>query len=214
MSEKAWDFWAERYDRLWVQKYSLGPTRQYVLEELARLLEGNRSGGGKALLDLGCGPGELLWEIAGQYPDLTLTGIDFSESMLKVSRRRNPFLRHLLLDAMDIAGLDETFDLITCTHSLPYYAKAQSVLHNLAGLLAPAGKLIIAFASGNSLYDRVILSGVKLSTGGANYPSDQAFRAMVKDDFSVDKVKIIKRAVYMPRIAVYTLSLKKAGEGA
>lgn len=210
MSVKQWNFWANRYDRLWVQKHSLGPTRKYVLEEISSFLGKDLGNITTSLLDLGCGTGELLWEMREQFPYIALTGIDFSSDMLKISQGRNSDVRHLLMDAMDIHGLDQTFDLITCTHSLPYYEDGGRVLQKLAGLLTDRGKLVIGFASGNSLFDRIILAGVKLTTGMATYPSDKAFRAMVKKDFKVEKVRVIKEAIYMPRIAVYTLSLKSA----
>lgn len=203
MSAKIWDFWADRYDRLWVQKHSLGPTREYILEELREVRKGRTS-----LLDLGCGPGELLHEIGKRYPDLKLTGVDFSEKMLEVSRKRNSGACHELLDAMDIDRLDGRFDIITCTHSLPYYHDPKAVLHKLSRMMTMKGRLLIGFASGDSLFDRIMLSGVKLTTGKAYYPSDREFREMVKSEFNVINMKVIKRAFYMPRIAVYTLSIK------
>jgi ubiquinone/menaquinone biosynthesis C-methylase UbiE len=203
MSAKIWDFWADRYDRLWVQKHSLGPTREYILEKLEKLVKGRTN-----LLDLGCGPGELLHEIGKRYPKLKLTGVDYSERMLEVSRKRNIGACHELLDAMHIDRLEGRFDLITCTHSLPYYRDPKAVLHKLSGLMTMNGRILVGFASGDSVFDKVMLSGVKLTTGKANYPSDDEFRKMVKADFNVLDMKIIKRAFYMPRIAVYTLSIK------
>ncbi len=212
MSLKPWDFWADRYDRLWVQKHSLGPTREYVLETLDEAIRRGEVSPDARLLDLGCGSGQLLREIGDRRPGFSLTGIDFSGRMLELSQARNPGVRHHLMDAMALDELDEQFDVITCTHSLPYYADARQVLHRLARRLVPDGRLIIGFASGNSRFDRLILAGVKLTTGKAHYPSDRAFRAMVAEDYEVRHLKVIKRAVYMPRIAVYTLVPKSAGE--
>jgi len=186
-----------------VQKHSLGPTREYILEELKEVSRGRHS-----LLDLGCGPGELLHEIGRRYPKLKLTGVDYSEGMLEVSRKRNKGACHELKDAMDIDTLDGRFDIITCTHSLPYYRDQKAVLHKLSGLMTLNGRLLVGFASGNSFFDKVMLAGVKLTTGKASYPSDPEFREMVRDDFNILRMKVIKRAFYMPRIAVYTLSIK------
>lgn len=41
-SQKIWDFWAKRYDRLWVQKYSLYPTRREIISFLNKRLEKNK----------------------------------------------------------------------------------------------------------------------------------------------------------------------------
>ena len=202
MSAKLWDFWADRYSRLWVQKVSLGPTRDYVLREIEEIAHGRNM----LLLDLGCGPGDLLNELGEKCPQLELTGVDYSPRMLEISQQRNGKAKHILLDAADLDKLETRYDIIVCTHSLPYYSEPKEVFRNLSRILTQNGRLIVGFASGNSLYDKVVLSAVKLTTGKANYPSDREFVDMVKKYFQVLKLNIIKKRVFfMPRIAVYTL---------
>lgn len=78
-------------------------------------------------------------------------------------------------------------------------------------MLTTQGRLIVGFASGNSFYDKIALSAVKLTTGKANYPSDAEFLELIKDHFYVRKLKVIRKAYFMPRIAVYTLAKKTDG---
>lgn len=204
MSVKLWDFWADRYSRLWVQKVSLGPTREYVLSEIKKIALGR-----KTLLDLGCGPGELLYEIGVGFPQLELTGVDYSSRMLEVSQQRNEKVKHILMDAGDLNKLEGMYDIIVCTHSLPYYSNPKDVFRELSRVLTKEGRIIVGFASGNSIYDKVVLSAVKLTTGKAHYPSDREFVDIIKDYFEVLKLNLIKkRAFFMPRIAVYTLGRK------
>lgn len=205
MSVKLWDFWADHYSRLWVQKVSLRPTREYVLREIEEIAHGRKM----LLLDLGCGPGELLKELGEKCPQLELTGLDYSPRMLEISQQRNGHTKHILMDATDLDKLETMYDIIVCTHSLPYYRDPKKVFRNLSRLLTKKGRLIVGFASGNSVYDKVVLSAVKLTTGKANYPSDREFVEMVKEYFQVLKLNVInKRAFFMPRIAVYTLGKK------
>jgi ubiquinone/menaquinone biosynthesis C-methylase UbiE len=75
-----WNFWANKYDRLWVQKYSLKPTRNYILSSLSDIKKDEKV----KLLDLGCGPGELISELTEKFNNMEITGIDFSEKMLKI----------------------------------------------------------------------------------------------------------------------------------
>lgn len=206
MSPKVWDFWADKYDRLWVQRYSLKPTREYVLEELEQLSRGRYS-----LLDLGCGPGELLFEVSSRYPELELTGMDFSRRMLEISEARNSKAKHVLIDVTELDKVKETYDIIICTHSLPYYSDPRAVFDSLNRMLTTQGRLVVGFASGNSFYDKIALSAVKLTTGKANYPSDAEFLELVKEHFYVRKLKVIRKAYFMPRIAVYTLAKKTDG---
>lgn len=164
--------------------------------------------GRQTLLDLGCGPGELLFEIGEKFPQLELTGVDYSPRMLEISQQRNDKAKHILMDAADLDKLEAMYDMIVCTHSLPYYKDPKDVFRNLSRILTKQGRLIVGFASGNSVYDKVVLSAVKLTTGKAYYPSDKEFVDMVKEHFYVRKLNLVKKAFFMPRIAVYTLGKK------
>ena len=172
MTSAIWDFWAKRYNKLWVQKYSLRPTREYLLKTELK-------GQGLKILDLGSGPGELIEELYKKNEDLNIAAIDFSEEMLNVSRERNPKAIHIKMDVEDLNEIDEKFNIIFCTHSLPYYKNPVKVLTDLYGLLEDHGRIFIAFASGNNFYDKLALSFVKLTTGFANYPSDKKFRQII-----------------------------------
>jgi ubiquinone/menaquinone biosynthesis C-methylase UbiE len=201
MNEMIWDFWANKYHRLWVQKHSLGPTRRVVMELLSELGITRAT----KLIDLGCGPGELIEELGRGYGKIEATGIDYSREMLKISAERNPWARHIHLKAEELGDINEIFDILVCTHSLPYYKNKLGIVRELHRLLKPGGRLIMAFASGNSAYDRFILSFVKLTTGRAEYPSHEEFLRLVKPCFEFEKHLVIRERFYMPTISVYQL---------
>lgn len=193
-----WDFWAKYYNKLWVQKHSLRPTREYILNHI-ELKESLK------ILDLGCGPGELIQELLIKVPNLNITGLDSSQGMLDISKDRNSKAQHIKMDVADLGKLNERFDIITSTHSFPYYKNSKEAIADMAKLLLDNGKLYIGFASGNSFYDKVCLFFVKFTTGQANYPSDKEFKNLIAPYFEVENLKVIRERKYMPRIAVYTL---------
>lgn len=195
-----WDFWAKRYNRLWVQKYSLGPTRQYILSLYDEIINKEDK-----ILDLGCGPGQLIQELLEINSDLNITGLDFSKAMLDISRERNPKAKHIMLDVANLDKINDKFNIIISTHSLPYYKDPKEVFMDLHSILEDDGRVIIAFASGDSLYDKFILSLVKITTGRANYPSDKGFRDLTAPYFQVEDIKIVREKFFMPRIPVYRL---------
>ena len=83
-SASIWDFWAAHYNRLWVQKLSLGPTR---LEIIRRIPEYD----GIKILDVGCGTGQLFGDLKEtRKTSFDYTGIDASEAMLGVARSDYP----------------------------------------------------------------------------------------------------------------------------
>ena len=200
MKKKIWDFWSRRYSSLWVQKYSLGPTREKV-----KYIVTDFSG---SLLDIGCGTGELLYDLR-DVPGIKRSGLDFSEGMIRESEKKNPDVTHYIMDVRELEAIEERFDIITCTHSLPYYPSKRETLAKISNLLEKDGRAVFAFASGNSLLDRIILMFVKLTTGPASYPGDREFRKLTQGIFHIEKREVIKLRPYMPTIAVYTL--RKAG---
>lgn len=209
MTSKIWDFWAKRYDKLWVQRYSLRPTRNCILKIIKEDIEDIKNPKSVKVLDLGCGPGELINLLEKKYQRIHITGIDFSQEMLNISKLKNPKTRHIKLDVKDLDKIQEKFNIIICTHSLPYYKNLEKVIIDLYGLLEDEGKIFMAFASGNNFYDKLVLSFVKLTTGPAYYPSDIQFRKLLSNSFKVESLNIIKERTFMPRIAVYKLSKVK-----
>lgn len=193
-----WDFWAKKYNRLWVQKYSLTPTREYLL----KALDLNRH---LNILDLGCGPGELIEELHKLNKELDITGLDFSEGMLNESKNKNPKAKHIQMDVANLHELKESYDIIISTHSLPYWNNPKKVMKDISRILEKNGLIHIGFASGNSFYDKLALFFVKFTTGPANYPSDENFRKLIEPYFTIDNLKIIKEKSFMPRIAIYTM---------
>jgi len=202
-----WNFWADKYDKLWVQKYSLIPTRNYILKTVSENYKKYSSHCNEKIkiLDLGCGPGELIEEISDKFGDLEITGVDFSERMLEISQKRNPKAKHIKMDVAELQNLKGTFNIIICTHSFPYYKEPKKVMEELNRLLEDDGIIHMGFASGNNLYDKFALGFVKITTGSANYPSDKNFRRLINSYFKVEKLQIIKEKLFMPRIAIYSL---------
>ena len=64
----------------------------------------------KTLLELGCGTGSVLEQLQSRY---AVTGVDLSEQMLRIARKRLPGVRLLRRDVTS-AELGETFDVVLC----------------------------------------------------------------------------------------------------
>ena len=108
-----WDDLANKYDSLWVQKYSLEPTRRKILGVL-KTRKHNFS-----MLDVGCATGQLLSEVRSAFADSKLFGIEKSTSMIELARSRNIDAE---LECIYAEEYDTTikFDVITCCQSFPY----------------------------------------------------------------------------------------------
>ena len=209
---KVWDYWADKYEKLWVQKYSLAPTRRVIVREILASLEGQEH---CRILDVGCGTGQLLRDIReemeARYPEceLELMGIDISHRMIEEAQKKSKgqvgsaMIAYACIDVDSFQGEIGSYDCIVCSHSFPYYPKKRETLKKFARLLKPGGQLYLAQASVNTFYDRLIMPLVKLTTSKASYPGVRELNRLLTEDFATVKNVRIKEKFYMPSIYLF-----------
>jgi SAM-dependent methyltransferase len=106
---------------------------------------------GHGVLEVGSGPGEALVEAAQRARGGRVVGVDVSDVMVRLARRRNRRAvarGDVEVRAGDIASLDlgaSTFDRIFSVHSIYFWRDVDEVLAKLASALRPGGKLVLAF---------------------------------------------------------------------
>ena len=106
---------------------------------------------GKRVLDVGCGPGNLLVALSADAPEL-LIGVDVDETFLVFGRSQIqnsidppsavPTLLRASLPTLPFA--DESFDLVTCFLVMPHVPDDRRALTELARVLKPSGTLAIS----------------------------------------------------------------------
>ncbi len=136
--------WHSAYIQNAYQELKRGTTRQQ-LDTL------NINATGKKVLDVGCGPGNLLVALAADAPEL-LIGVDIDEVFLLFGRSQienslahssvPPTLLRASLPTLPFA--DETFDLVTCLLVMPHVPDDSVALLELARVLKPGGTLAIS----------------------------------------------------------------------
>ncbi|MEZ4373088.1 MAG: class I SAM-dependent methyltransferase [Polyangiaceae bacterium] len=106
---------------------------------------------GHFVLAIGSGPGEGLAGIAQCIGSGKVVGVDVSELMAKVARRRNwqgvagggVEARVGDVTAMELG--ESTFDRVFSVHCIYFWRDVDAVLTKLGEALRPSGKLILAF---------------------------------------------------------------------
>jgi SAM-dependent methyltransferase len=123
-----------------------GPTSALQLHHLRELSRMIRPG--DVVLDLACGPGPLLLELASLYPECRFIGADLSPTMLAHLRAETKArgLKNVITLKEDICTLpslkNTPVDLIICTaalHHLPNEAVLRRVFRRLRSLLRANG---------------------------------------------------------------------------
>jgi SAM-dependent methyltransferase len=144
-----------------------------------------------AVLELGCGPGNIINYLSRRRPDFKILGTDLSPNMLRLAERNNPSARFQLLDCRDILNLEETVDAIVCGFCLPYLDKSDALqlIADCARLLTPAGLIYISTMEGD--YEK---SALKTTSSGASifvhyHQADYLTEALKHNDFKVLSVQ-------------------------
>ncbi len=104
---------------------------------------------GENVLDVGSGPGLLACEMAAEVGAVgSVDGIDPSESMLELARRREPpegaaEIRFFAGDACALPFRDETFDAAVSTQVYEYVQDVPAALGEAFRVLRPGGRLLV-----------------------------------------------------------------------
>lgn len=124
----------------WLQKL----WRHYEDEKAKVILE--HLGGAESLLDVGCGPGQLLKRLAGKIP--RLVGVDESEEMLGDAARNCPSAELIRAKAEDLEYHEE-FDVVVTSqmlHEVKLFGTAEQmdeVLRAILNALKPGGRYFL-----------------------------------------------------------------------
>ena len=100
--------------------------------------------GDGAVLDLGCGTGEIAARLAEMFPGASIVGLDLEEPHLERARARcAPFgdrVRFQTGDALALPFADNRFDLVVCRHVLQAVPDAARVVTEIHRVLKPGGR--------------------------------------------------------------------------
>jgi SAM-dependent methyltransferase len=120
--------------------------RELCRAYLAPLLQQNRFvPSGKSVLDVGCGYGGVLAELAERFPLQRGLGIDLDGEMVDAGRGRCP--SDVKLETEDFFGLSGgRFDLILMRDVLEHIGDVEGALAKAAGMLRPGGVVYVSFA--------------------------------------------------------------------
>jgi ubiquinone/menaquinone biosynthesis C-methylase UbiE len=109
------------------------------------------------VLDIGCGHGRSLMELAARAPRGRIVGVDPSELMVEIAAQKNrPLIEADRVDVI-LSGVealpfpDDTFDKAQCVHVLYFWKDIETSLREIARVLKPGGRLGLLFRTNANL---------------------------------------------------------------
>lgn len=102
---------------------------------------------GEAILDVGCGTGDLALSLYNQ--GIHVVGIDQSASMIEEAKQKYPHIPFFVEDAHNLP-FEEKFDAVFSNAALHWMKKPEQVLDGIFKSLKPGGRFVAEFgAKGN-----------------------------------------------------------------
>lgn len=97
------------------------------------------------LLDVGCGPGSLLFKMRQFYPNLILIGLDINKDVLKLAARKFPLHEVELIraDAEDMPLGPCSIDFVISSLSLHHWSNPCAVFWSIRRVLRPGGRFLM-----------------------------------------------------------------------
>ena len=116
---------------------------------------------GCSVLDVGCGAGAALRELAERYPDAVLTGCDISPLAIETAAALNEAfvksgrMRFLQCGVPDLPFGDGAFDTVFSVESLYFWPDQVAGLREIRRVLAPGGSFMTALEmAGGAMNER------------------------------------------------------------
>ncbi len=106
-----------------------------ILQEIGSIEQSN------AILELGCGTGDLTEQLAEFCA--RVTGIDFSENMIQIAAARFSHIDFEVADAESVPFQNNAFDVVVSNYTAHHFARPQKVFEEARRVLKPGGRVAI-----------------------------------------------------------------------
>jgi arsenite methyltransferase len=147
---------------------------------IGKLWPGGAPSAGTQLIELGCGPGFYSCRLAERFSDMSVTGVDRSESQLRWARERAGALglsncRFRRINALKLSYADAEFDIVLASRLFTILPEQNRAVAEMYRVLKPGGRCFIAeprygFRASIPLFAMWLLAGLNRSRNGYREP--------------------------------------------
>lgn len=131
--KELFDTIAEKYDRI-NNAISLFTHNRFKKDAINKIPNEHYS-----ILDLCCGTGDICELLKKKYPNSSIIGLDFSQKMLNIAKRKHQTINFLEHDITNLPFDNESFDLCTISFGLRNVEDMEKVLKEINRVLKKDG---------------------------------------------------------------------------
>lgn len=155
------------------------------------------------ILDIACGPGNIIQYIQSKYLNYNILGLDLSDKMIQIAIRNNPKSQFLVLDARNLNVKNQKFDGVICSFLLPYLDENEThnLLSNIYNHLNINGILYLAAIIGS--YSN---SGLQINSKG-----DEVYMYFYEQETIINYLKDLRFEIIHSRV-ISTINSKNVSE--
>lgn len=111
---------------------------------------GSLTASNAAVLDLGCGPGNITKYLLSKNSDLDITGVDVAENMIDLAKKNNPTAKFFVMDIRHLKSLQRFFDGVVCGFAIPFLSaiETRQLFSQVYEMLNMNGFFYLSFVDG------------------------------------------------------------------
>ena len=159
IAKKYFDRWALTYDTSILQHIVFNTSHNMLFNEITAGTPTDTP----RILDVGCGTGKLSYKLADHFKGAEVHGVDLSSTMIEKANAKNKAneVRFKIGDVENLPYEDNTFDVITCSHSFHHYPNKDKAIAEMYRVLKPEGRLMIIDGCRDVIFGRIIFNIVE-----------------------------------------------------
>lgn len=149
----------DRYVENYAEKHAGRDLYHDAWSDFLEMLKQNAS-----VLELGCGPGNVIRFFLDRRTDLKITGVDLAPRMIAHAQNLNPAADFIVEDVRNLDSLTGPYDGVVVSFCLPYlsFSDLDSFFRDLNRLAGETGLLYLSFMEGekeHSGFEKTSFSG-------------------------------------------------------
>ncbi len=201
------------------------PVQQRVVQQLLSVLEQQSPVQPRQLLDIGCGTGCLLAQLAERYPQTALTGLDLAPNMLRQAGLRLAGKADLVQgDAEQLPFQDSCFELVVSSSTFQWLEQCGPCFGEVHRVLRDGGLFCFALFGAGTLHElqtswrEALVKAGKPAVAGRDgthnfHTQDEIRNALMLQGFSQVEVSTQQEVVWYSDLPQLLQAIKRVGAG-